>query len=89
MFEGEVNKSYIFRPFDTRPEGALRDKGIWTGGIPKAMLKHAGIVRSGHYTHEWVAWGKHAEECVRGHGILDAPTGPTSPLARVLERNAA
>lgn len=89
MFEGEVNKSYIFRPYDTRSDGALRDKGIWTGGIPQAMLKYPGIVRSGHYTHEWVAWGKEAETCVRGHGKMDAPTGATSPLARALERNGS
>lgn len=89
MFEGSVNRAYTYRPYDTRPDGVLRDKTIWTGGLPKAMLKYPGTKRSGHSTHEWVALGKYAEECVAGHGLLDAPAGSTSPLAHALERDGS
>lgn len=89
MFEGSVNKSNTYRPYDTRANGELRDKTIWTGALPKAMLCRPGAKRSGHSTHEWVALGKHAEECVGGHGLLDSPTGSTSPLANALKRNGS
>lgn len=88
-FEGSVNKSYVYRPYDTRPDGALRDATIWTGALPKAMLAHPEAKRSGHSTHEWVALGKDAEACVEGHGLLTAPTGETSPLAHALEREGS
>lgn len=88
-FEGEVNKTYIFRPYDTRPDGALRDKTISTGALPKAMVKRSDICRSGHSTHEWVAMGKNAEEMVSGHGFLDGPTGITSPLHKALKKKGS
>lgn len=84
MFEGEVNKTTVFRPYDKRPDGALRDKTISTGALPKEMVKRADTFRSGHSTHEWVAKGKKAEEMVSGHGFLDGPAGVTSPLHKVL-----
>ncbi|MBQ2743294.1 MAG: AAC(3) family N-acetyltransferase, partial [Oscillospiraceae bacterium] len=60
FFEGTVNKSYGFRPFDMRPDGELRDKNIYTGALPNEMLKTEGVCRSGHSTHEWVALGANA-----------------------------
>lgn len=89
MFEGSLNKSYRYRPYDTRPDGDLRDRTISTGALPKAMLKYPGSRRSGHSTHEWVAIGADAETCVAGHGLLDSPTGVTSPLDTALKRGGS
>ncbi|MBQ5777859.1 MAG: AAC(3) family N-acetyltransferase, partial [Oscillospiraceae bacterium] len=89
MFDGSVNKGYLFRPYDTRKDGELRDKTVRTGLLPKAMLKREDSFRSGHATHEWVAMGKNAEKLVSGHGLLDAPTGETSPLGKALKKNAS
>lgn len=86
-FEGSVNKTCGFRPYDTRPDGDLRDAAIWTGALPKAVLKTPGVKRSGHVSHEWAAIGAHAAEAVAGHGFLDAPTGATSPLRYALEHD--
>lgn len=88
-FEGTVNTSQIFRPYDTRPDGELRDAAIWTGGLSRAIVKTPGIRRSGHPTHEWAAWGKNAAELVAGHGFLDTPAGETSPLKKALEKNGS
>ena len=89
MFDDTVNKGYKFRPYDTRKDGALRDKTVRTGLLGKAMLKKADSFRSGHGTHEWVAMGKDAEAAVSSHGFLDAPTGETSPLKFALEKNGS
>ncbi len=89
MFDGDVNKGYSFRPYDTREDGALRDKTVRTGLLPKAMVKRKDVFRSNHVTHEWVAMGKDAEELVSGHGLLDAPTGESSPLGKALDKNAS
>lgn len=89
MFDGDVNKGYQFRPYDTRPDGTLRDKTVRTGLLPRAMLKEKDAFRSGHATHEWVAIGAEAEACVAGHGLLDAPTGENSPLKKALDRDGS
>ena len=89
MFDGDVNKGYRFRPYDTRPEGSLRDKTVRTGALPAAMLKEPDVFRSGHATHEWAAIGKDAAACTAGHGLLDAPTGEASPLKKALDRNGS
>ncbi|MBQ7119888.1 MAG: DUF4910 domain-containing protein [Oscillospiraceae bacterium] len=89
VFDGSINKGHVFRPYDTRKNGELRDKTVRTGLLPKAMLKRADSFRSGHATHEWVAMGKDAENIVSGHGFLDAPTGETSPLGKALNKNAS
>ena len=84
-FEGSLNKSYKYRPYDTRPDGVLRDKTISTGALPKVMLKKTQAFRSGHVSHEWVGIGAKAEYCVSGHGLLDSPAGENSPLKKALE----
>ena len=88
-FAGTLSKDYRYRPYDTRPEGALRDKKITTGALAQAMLRQPGAVRSGHCTHEWVAIGREAEALVSGHGLLDAPTGDTSPLKKALDKGGS
>lgn len=89
MFEGTLNKSLNYRPYDTRPDGALRDRMISTGAVPKAMLKIPGVCRSGHATHEWAALGAHAQELTAGHGLLDAPAGKTSPMEKALDADGS
>jgi aminoglycoside 3-N-acetyltransferase len=89
MFDGAVNTGYAFRPYDTRPEGALRDKTVRTGLLGKTMLKREDSFRSGHATHEWVAMGKNAQQAVAGHGFMDKPTGETSPLRYALQKNGS
>ena len=84
-----MNKDLRYRPYDTRPEGALRDRMITTGALPKAMVREPDAVRSGHCTHEWVAIGAEAELLVSGHGFLDAPAGDTSPLKKALEKGGS
>lgn len=88
-FEGSVNKSRVFRPYDTRPDGSLRDAAISTGILPQTVAKHPDAARSGHISHEWAAMGKNAEALVSGHGFLDPPTGDTSPLANALKCNGS
>ena len=89
MYDGDVNKGYRFRPYDTRPEGSLRDKTVRTGALPAAMLKEPDVLRSGHATHEWAAIGRDAEACTAGHGLLDVPTGENSPLKKALDRDGS
>lgn len=84
-FEGNLNKSRVYRPYDTRPDGELRDKTVSTGALPKTMLKMKESFRSGHVSHEWVAMGKNAEFCVEGHPFLDNPCSENSPLKKVLD----
>lgn len=78
-FEGAVNKNKSYRPYD-------KDNytNIWTGAIPMAMLKR-GAIRSKHATHSWCGLGEKAEACLEKHGLLDPPTGETSPLDYALK----
>lgn len=87
--DGVPAKTYGYRPYDTRPNGALRDKNIWTGAVPNAMLQKKNVFRSGHVSHEWVAMGKNAEEMVAGHGFLEAPCGETSPMKKALDADGS
>lgn len=88
-FLGELSKEYAHRPYDTRPSGHLRDKSISTGALPKAMLNEPDAYRSGHATHEWVAIGKEAKVCTEGHGFLDPPAAPNSPMKHALDRGGS
>ena len=88
-FDGRVNKSIKYRPYDTRADGFLRDKGIYTGILPRKMLEESDSSRSGHSTHEWVAIGSKAKEITDGHGFLDPPTGEASPLKKALDADGS
>ena len=88
-FEGSVNKATTFRPYDTRPNGHLRDKTINTGVLPKTMLKKPDSFRSGHVSHEWVAMGAKAKECMAGHDLLDDPASENSPMQKALDLNGS
>ena len=84
-FEGKGNKAGNYRPYDTRPNGELRDVTITTGQLPRTMLTYPNSFRSGHVSHEWVALGAKAEYCVAGHDLLDDPASKNSPMAKALE----
>lgn len=88
-FEGSVNTTTVFRPYDTRSDGALRDAAINTGALARAMAARKDVSRTGHPTHEWAALGKDAAELTAGHGFTDTPTGATSPLKKALDRHGS
>lgn len=88
-FPGTLTKYLGSLPYDRRENGEYRDKSIWTGSVPKAMLKEPDSFRSNHPTHEWVAIGKDAKELTSGHGFFDSPTGATSPLPKVLKKGGS
>ena len=88
-FEGVVNTNIVFRPYDTRPDGELRDVAINTGVLARAMAARSDVSRTGHPTHEWAALGKDAEELTAGQDFLDTPTGATSPLKKALDKHGS
>ncbi len=77
-FEGSVNRNKGYTPYDKNDFD-----NIWTGAIPIAMLKQ-GAIRSAHASHSWCGLGQKAELCLKEHGLLDPPTGDSSPLAVAL-----
>lgn len=88
-FEGVVNTAMNFRPYDTRPNGALRDATINTGALSRAMAAYPGVSRTSHPTHEWAALGKDAQALTAGQGFMDPPTGATSPLKKALDNHGS
>ena len=64
------------------------DRGpITTGAIPDRFRKIPGATRSQHPTHSVAGIGPLTQACLSGHGATDAPTGSTSPWARLHELN--
>lgn len=78
-FEGAVNKNKGYRPYDKNDTS-----NIWTGGVPKVMLKR-GAIRSAHASHSWCGIGDMAKDALSAHALLDPPTGETSPLDYALK----
>ncbi|HWL53190.1 MAG TPA: AAC(3) family N-acetyltransferase [Chthoniobacteraceae bacterium] len=62
-----------------------KDAPIFTGTIPNAFLKRAGVFRSAHVSHSVAGIGPLAERCLLEHGATDAPVGKTSPWAQLHE----
>lgn len=88
-FEGAVNTDFTFRPYDVRPDGALRDRSVYTGMLPRAVLAHPDVCRSGHPTHEWAALGAEAARLVAGHGFLEPPACANSPMKKALDNHGS
>lgn len=59
-----------------------------TGVLPNVFLTYPGVVRSLHPTHSVAAWGKDAEEFIKGHENFDTPCAKGSPWGKLAERNA-
>lgn len=80
-FEGTQNKAKKFRPFSPH-----NIDSIWTGSIPKAVLRREGALRSAHSTHSWCGFGEKAKICLAEQGLLDPPANEKSPMAKALQQ---
>ncbi|MBQ9087340.1 MAG: DUF4910 domain-containing protein [Lentisphaeria bacterium] len=74
-------RSPIFRPYDPNDLDA-----IWTGTLPKILLKNfPDAVRSAHITHSWCGCGKDALAATAAARPCDPPAGKSSPLDYALK----
>ena len=76
---GGPNGASMMRPFD--PENIA---SIWTGSLPRAMVKMPGAIRTRHLSHSWSVYGKMAEEIADGLKYNDPPMGVNNPLMKML-----
>ena len=76
---GGPNGSTLFRPFD--PDDIA---SIWTGSLPRAMVKMPDVVRTCHITHSWCICGPMAQEIASKVGPFDAPMAENSPLMQMM-----
>lgn len=81
-FDGEVAKGQAYRPYD--PDDHTQ---IWTGSIPKAFVKRAGVIRSAHPSHSVAGVGPLAAKCLTEHLESDPPTNRRSPFGKLLDHN--
>jgi aminoglycoside 3-N-acetyltransferase len=79
-FEGTLNKSQKYRPFDKNDPSQ-----VTVGKIPQIFLRRKGVCRSVHPSHSVAGIGPLAEKCISGHKETDSPTGKNSPFAKLLE----
>ncbi len=79
-FDGTLNKSQRYRPFDRNNPAQVN-----VGKIPQSFLKRKGVHRSGHPTHSVAGIGQLAEKCLCAHKETDSPTGENSPLAKLTD----
>ena len=78
-----VNRSYQYRPFD-----ASDPEQLWTGEIPRALLREQpGIRRSRHITHSWAGFGPQAAACLDDHAPAAPPASEESPLGQARRRH--
>ncbi len=78
-----VNRSYQYRPFD-----ASDPEQLWTGEIPRALLREQpGIRRSRHVTHSWAGFGPLAAACLDEHAPAAPPASEESPLGQARRRH--
>ena len=57
----------------------------YTGAVPNAFWPRKDVLRSGQPTHSVAAWGKYAEEFVRGHGPGAACCGREGPWGKMVD----
>ena len=83
IYIGGLNCNPGARPFDPADL-----KQIWTGNLPKTLLKeYPDAVRSAHISHSWCGIGKNAAEACKDHLRTDPPMGTRSPLEYILKKN--
>lgn len=82
-FEGTLNKSRRYRPYD--PCDASQ---AWVGSIPRAFLVMPGVIRSQHPSHSVAGIGPLAAACLEAHREDDPPTGISSPFAKLVDCKA-
>ena len=83
LANGRVNESNRFRPYDPRPDGALRDRTLRDDDFARTLFG-AGAARSGHPSHEWAALGRDEGRLVGEHGFSEDPADGHSPLMRAM-----
>ena len=77
---GGPARSIMYRPYD--PEDASQ---IWTGALPKYMLKHKDVFHTKHPSHSWCIYGPAAEKIGGAQKYNDPPVGIGSPLMNMME----
>ena len=60
----------------------------YTGALPNAFWPRKDVLRSSQPTHSVAAWGKYAEEFVRGHGPGAACFGRDGPYGKMVDYDA-
>ncbi|MBO4303820.1 MAG: DUF4910 domain-containing protein [Lentisphaeria bacterium] len=83
MYLGGPCREWLFRPYDGK-----NPSQIWTGTIPKTVLKRADALRSRHATHSWCGFGPLAETCLMQHAPDDNPASINSPMGVAMEHGA-
>ena len=78
---GNVSRTTLFRPYTVTDT-----KSIWTGSIPKHIVRnHPEVIRGSHLTHGWGGFGSRAAACVKAQAYDAPPTGSDSTPAKALE----
>jgi aminoglycoside 3-N-acetyltransferase len=80
-YTGEHAHNRTFHPFHP-----VRSS-CWVGRVARSFLRRPGVRRSAHPTHSVAAYGPLADACLRDHAETDSPTGPSSPLGKLLDGN--
>jgi len=84
-----VNLGGPCREWDFRPYDPQDPAQIWTGTLPKTVLKkYPDVRRSRHLSHSWCGFGPLAEECLVRHDPADPPCSLNSPPGIAMEHGA-
>ena len=79
---GGPNTLSLCRPFD--PADAA---SVWTGALPRFMMKQPDVIRTRQMTHSWCIWGAKAAEIAEDIRFNDAPMAANNPLMKMLKFN--
>lgn len=60
---------------------------VTTGMIPETFRQRPGVIRTPHPSHSIAGLGPRAQECLSSHGATEAPTGASSPWAKLHQLN--
>ena len=77
---GNITNTNMFRPYSVTDT-----KSIWTGSIPKHIVRnHPEVIRGKHLSHGWGGFGSRAAACVESQPCDAPPTGKDSAPAKAL-----